>query len=147
MKYWVASSNRENSEIADKNLVWGIPKRNKNLYERVDPGDRFLMYVRMEHEGDTILPSAISGAYQIEEKFEETKAIFSVPSHMGDERFPYRFKIKRLSIFHPPIEFKPLIDSLSFITNKKMWSGHLRIAMREIPKIDYEKIIESGKKR
>ena len=147
MKYWIASSNRENSEIADTNLVWGIPKRNKNLYDRVQPGDIFLMYVRQEHTGDTILPSAISGAYQIEGKFEDWKEIFSVPSHMGNEKFPYRFKIKRLSIYNPPIEFKPLIESLSFIKNKKMWSGHLRIAMREIPMIDYETIIEIGKKR
>lgn len=147
MKYWIASSNRENSDIADKKLIWGIPKRNKNLHDRVSPGDQILMYVRMEHERENILPSAISGAYEVEEKYEDNKTIFSVPAHMGEENFPYRFRLKRISVFDPFIEFKPLIESLSFITNKTMWSGHLRIAMREIPKSDYEKIIASGKKR
>jgi len=147
MKYWVASSNRINSEITDKKLIWGIPKRNKNLHERVSLGDKILMYVRQEHEGDTILPPAISGAYEVEEKFEDSKAIFTIPSHMGEEVFPYRFRLKLISVYSPPIEFKPLIDSLDFITNKTMWSGHLRVAMREIPKSDYDKIIASGKKK
>jgi len=34
--------------------------------------------------------------------------------------------------------FEDLIPKLRFITNKKMWTGHLRRAMRTIPREDYE---------
>ncbi|WP_292410979.1 EVE domain-containing protein, partial [Methanoculleus sp. UBA377] len=32
---------------------------------RVKPGDTILVYVRQEKEDDTILPSAITGAYEV----------------------------------------------------------------------------------
>jgi len=35
-----------------------------------------------------------------------------------------------------PLQFKDLIPKLKFITNKKMWSGHLRRATRTIPRED-----------
>ncbi len=39
------------------------------------------------------------------------------------------------------LDFNPLIPKLSFITNKKHWSGHLMgKAMREIPEEDYRLI-------
>jgi len=48
-------------------------------------------------------------------------------------------------IFAPPIEFKPLIPNLAFITNKKQWSGHIRgQAMRTIPEEDYRLIMSQG---
>ncbi len=55
------------------------------------------------------------------------------PPQMGDEVFPYRMKVRPVAVFPEPLEFNPLIEDLRFITNKKMWSGHLRQAMREIP--------------
>ncbi|HOW06164.1 MAG TPA: EVE domain-containing protein, partial [Methanospirillum hungatei] len=44
-----------------------------------------------------------------------------------------------------PVEIKPLIPELGFVTNKTMWSGHFRQAMREIPDEDYRKIISVAK--
>ena len=52
-----------------------------------------------------------------------------------------RVKGPEALLFDPPVEFKPLIPDLTFITNKKMWSGHLRQAMREIPEEDYRLIL------
>jgi predicted RNA-binding protein len=60
---------------------------------------------------------------------------------MGDEVFPFRMKVKPVAVFPEPLEFKPLIEDLAFITNKTMWSGHLRQAMREIPAEDYHLIL------
>jgi hypothetical protein len=57
-------------------------------------------------------------------------------STMGAEPSPLLGKILK-----EPIQFKPLSPSLSFIKNKKMWSGSIRTAMREIPEEDYQKII------
>jgi len=142
MTHWIASSNRANQKILDQKQIWGVPRRNKALMNRVKPGDTILMYVRQEKEGDTILPSAITGAYEVAaEPYEDHSRLFVTPPHMGDEVFPYRMKVRPIKVFAEPLEFKPLIGDLKFITNKTMWSGHLRVAMREIPEEDYRLIL------
>lgn len=108
------------------------------------PGDIVLMYVRSEVLGKEINPSAFMGSYEVLETFEDTNPIFTPPSQMGAEVFPYRFKLQSIEIFEKPVEIKPLIQNLSFITNKTMWSGHFRQAMRQIPEEDYRKILQSS---
>jgi predicted RNA-binding protein len=143
MTHWIASSNRDNAKILDTKHIWGVPKRNKTLTHRVKPGDTILVYVRQEKEGDTILPSAITGAYEVvSQPYEDHTRLFITPEHMGDEVFPFRMKLRPVAAFAKPLEFKPLIPDLKFITNKTMWSGHLRIAMREIPEEDYRFILK-----
>ena len=143
MTHWIASSNRDNNKILEKKHIWGVPKRNKTLMQRVKPGDTILVYVRQEKEDDTILPSAITGAYEVvSEPYEDHSRLFVTPPHMGDEVFPFRMKVRPVAVFTEPLEFKPLIPDLTFITNKTMWSGHLRIAMREIPEEDYQFILK-----
>lgn len=147
MKYWIASCNQDNWAIMKRKNIWGIPKRNKNTYERVSSGDHLIVFVRQEVRDDTLIPSMIPGAFKIDKSYEDESSLFSVPPQMTDEKFPYRFKLKPLSLFNPEIEFKPLIETLSFIKNKTMWSGHLRAAMREIPKEDYNYILQIGKEK
>ena len=143
MTRWIASLNRENWDVVKKKHIWGVPKRNKSLMQRVKPGDTILVYVRQEKEGDTILPSAITGAYEvISEPYEDHTRLFITAPQMGDEVFPFRMKVRPVAVFTEPLEFKPLIPDLTFITNKTMWSGHLRIAMREIPEEDYQFILK-----
>ncbi|KDE54503.1 EVE domain-containing protein [Methanoculleus sp. MH98A] len=143
MTHWIASSNRDNQKILEKKHIWGVPKRNKTLMHRVKPGDTILVYVRQEKEDDMILPSAITGAYEVaSEPYEDHSRLFITPPQMGDEVFPFRMRVKPVAVFAEPLEFKPLIQDLKFITNKTMWSGHLRIAMREIPEVDYQLILK-----
>ena len=142
MTHWIASSNRDNARILDAKQFWGVPKRNRTLMQRVKPGDTILVHVRQEKEDDTVLPSAITGAYEVvSEPYEDHSRLFVTPPQMGDEVFPYRMKVRPVAVFPEPLEFKPLIEDLAFITNKKMWSGHLRVAMREIPEEDYHLIL------
>jgi len=91
-----------------------------------------------------VLPPAITGAFEVtSEVYEDASRIFIAPAKLGDEFFPLRIKLIPVMIFEPPIEFKPLIPELKFITNKKMWSGHIRgQAMREIPEEDYLMIMK-----
>ncbi|MDN7024114.1 EVE domain-containing protein [Methanoculleus sp. FWC-SCC1] len=145
MTRWIASSNRDNWEVVRTKHVWGVPKRNKNIMQRVKPGDTILFFVRQEKRDDEILPSAIAGAYAVaSEPYEDRSRIFVTPEHMGDEVFPYRVKVEPVAVFAEPLEFKPLIPDLAFITNKTMWSGHLRQAMREIPEEDYLFILKQA---
>jgi predicted RNA-binding protein len=147
MTYWIASSNRDNAEVVREKHIWGVPRRNRSLMHRVKSGDKMLVYVRGEQEGETALPSAITGAYEVvSDPYEDETPIFLTPRHMGNEVFPFRMKVRPVAIFDEPLEFKPLIPDLKFITNKKMWSGHLRVAMREIPEEDYRLILRRAGK-
>lgn len=78
----------------------------------------------------------------VSEPYEDHSRIFITPQHMGEEVFPYRVKVEPAAVFAEPLEFKPLIQDLAFITNKTMWTGHLRVAMREIPEKDYQLILK-----
>ncbi|RQD85100.1 MAG: EVE domain-containing protein [Methanocalculus sp. MSAO_Arc2] len=145
MKYWFASSNRDNWEIIRQKNIWGIPKRNRSIIDRVTPGDAILIYLAQQKDGDEILPSAVAGAFEIvSEGYEDSAPLFVTPERMGDEVFPYRVRLKPIKIFKEPVEFKPLIPKLSFITNKTMWTGHIRVAMREIPEEDYHLFLNRG---
>ena len=60
---------------------------------------------------------------------------------MGERGLPLPDEGPAGSGIREPLEFKPRTGDLRFITNKKMWSGHLRQAMREIPEEDYRLIL------
>jgi predicted RNA-binding protein len=144
MTYWIASTNLRNWEIIKTHNIWGIAKRHKTIHSRVKIGDSLLIFVSQQKEGDDVLPSAITGVYEITDIYEDSSPLFTAPPQMGSEVFPYRFKLKSVKIFTKPLEFKPLIPILQFITNKVMWTGHLRVAMREIPEEDYQLILKKG---
>lgn len=144
MTHWLAISNRENSDVVLRKHIWGVPKRHINAISRVKPGDTVLVYVGQKMVDKEILPPAITGTFEVTSGvFEDISRIFTAPPNLGDEVFPLRIKLKTIKIFDPPVEFKPLIPELKFITNKKMWSGHIRgQAMREIPEEDYQLVMK-----
>jgi len=145
MTIWIASGNRENWEVARKHNIWGVPKRSKALHSRKKKGDTILIYARSETHAKEVLSSVILGEFKVTELFEDTTPLFTAPPQMGDEVFPFRFRLKQVKIFKEPVEIKPLIPKLGFVTNKTMWSGHFRTAMREIPEEDYRKIVAVGR--
>ena len=146
MKYWLCITNEANWNVIKEKNIWGVPERHKNTIAKVKPGDKLLIYLKQEKVNDEIKPSRIVGAYEvISEVFRDSTRIFSSKGMRTNEIFPWRVKIKPIKIFDKPIEFKPLIPKLKFITNKKKWSGHLMgKAMREIPEEDYELILEGS---
>jgi len=146
MAYWLCITNEENWKVIKAKNVWGVPERHERTIAKVKPGDKLLIYLKQENIGDNIKPSRIVAVYEVvSEPFRDSKKIFKSPKGMGNEVFPWRIKIKPIKIFDEPIEFKPLIPKLKFITNKKKWSGHLMgKAMREIPEEDYELILSLG---
>ena len=70
--------------------------------------------------------------------YRDGKRIFKSKS---GETFPNRIRVKPIRVPDKPLEFKPLIDKMEFIKNKKKWNTHLfGRAMREIPEKDYRSI-------
>ena len=146
MAYWLAISNRENSAVVIRENVWGVSKRHINVIQKVRPGDKILIYTSQKVVDKEVLPPTIAAVFEVTSgMYEDSSRMFTAPAKLGDEIFPLRIELKIITIFDPPIEFKPLIPKLKFITNKTMWSGHIRgQAMRQIPEEDYQLIVSSG---
>lgn len=144
MAYWLCITTEENWKVIKEKNIWGVPERHKNTISKVKPGDKLLIYIKQEKVNNELKDSKIVAVYEvISEVFRDSSRIFKAPKGMGNETFPLRIKLKPIKIFEKPIEFKPLIPKLKFITNKKKWSGHLMgKAMREISEEDFRLIIK-----
>lgn len=147
MKYWLLISSRENWPIIQKMNLFGVSKKKMFNISKAQIGDKCLVYLKQDSIEKTILPPIVTGIYEINSKvFEDNTIIFKSPAFSLDERFPLRVKIKPIKIFDNPIEFKPLIPKLHFITNKQNWPAHLQgYPLREIPEIDFDLIVNSLK--
>jgi len=142
MTCWLCITNEENWNVVKEKNVWGVPERHKNTIMKVKKGDKLLMYLMQEKIMEEIKGSRITGIFEANsEVFDDGKRIFKIPKGMVNETFPLRIKLTPVKVLEEPVEFKPLIPKLSFITNKKKWSGHLiGKAMRPIPEDDFELI-------
>ncbi len=142
MKYWLCITTEENWEVIKEKNVFGVPERHRNTVEKVNPGDKLVIYLKQERTKDKIVEPRIIAIYEaVSKAFRDSTRIFKAPKRMRKESFPLRIKLKPIKIFEKAIEFKPLIPKLKFITNKKKWTGHLMgKAMREIPEEDFELI-------
>lgn len=144
MAYWLCITTEANWKVIKEKNIWGVPERHKNTIAKVKPCDKLLIYVKQEIIDREVKPSRIVAVYEVvSEPFKDSTRIFSSKGMKSSgETFPWRVKVKPIKIFDKPIEFKPLIPKLKFITNKKRWSGHLMgKAMREIPEEDFKLII------
>lgn len=147
MQYWMAITNEDNWQVIKEKKKWGVSKSYLNPISRTEIGDMLLTYCIEEIRKETKIPSRVTASYKIISKPEkENTAIFKNP-YKRKEIFPWRINLELIEISDPPVEFKPLIKELKFIKNKKMWTGHIRKAMRTIPKEDYETILRNFKKK
>ncbi|MCD6456376.1 MAG: EVE domain-containing protein, partial [Methanophagales archaeon] len=124
MNYWLCVANEENWGIAKEKNIWGVSERHKNQLNKVEVNDLLVFYLRQEKLMDKVFPSRISGIFKaVSKAFKDEKKIFS--PIIGEEIFPYRVKLEPVITPKEPVEFKPLIQKLDFITNKKVWASHL----------------------
>jgi len=133
--YWLCVTTEENWKVVKERKVWGVPKGNRRLIEAVKRGDFLVFYV---------MPQRIMGVFKAaSEPFESSERVFSCGEFGREEVFPHRVKLEPVIIAKEPLQFKDLIPKLKFITNKEKWTGHLRRAMRTIPKEDYDLIFSA----
>jgi predicted RNA-binding protein len=146
MTYWLCITNEDNWRVIREKNVWGVSQRHKNTIAKVKLGDKCLIYVMSTKKDKEIIPPRIVAVYEVaSEVFEDRSRIFKSPQGKS-ELYPYRIKLKPIEIFKKPVDFKSLIPELSFIKNKKRWTGHIQgKAMREIPEEDFKLIVEKSK--
>ena len=143
---WLAIANLENWNIIKKSQIWGATERHRKEIRKTQIRDTVIIYVSSTGNGKKRTEVVVTGAFEISSGpyFDETQ-IFSPPPQNSNEVYPFRINLKRIKIFKSPVEFKPLINQLKFIKNKKMWSGHIRgRSLRLIPEEDYQLIISAS---
>lgn len=139
---WLCISTRANNKITQQENIWGVAHQYEKTILKVKMGDILLMYTMRKLVNNEIMPSAVNGVYEvISDVYEDATSLFETPKGMGEEKFPLRVKVKPVKIFKEPIPFKPLVPRMSFIKNKKMWSGSIRRAMMMISEEDYQLIL------
>jgi predicted RNA-binding protein len=138
MNYWLCVTNQENWEVIKEKNIWGVEERHRNTILKVKPGDRLLIYVMSTKKENETLPPRIVAAY------EAVSEVFTDPSRLFKGKvYPLRVRLRPIAVFSKPLDFKELVPKLSFIKNKRFWVGHIRgKAMREIPKGDFETVLE-----
>ena len=138
MTYWLCVTNEENWEVIKRNNIWGVPKARRKTLQKVEKGDKLVIYLKEERIEGELRPSRIVAVYEVSSKpFEDASRTL-----LGE--YPYRVRIKPIKIFKKPVEFRPLIPKLNFIKNKQNWNAYVRVCMKEIPEEDFEKIISSA---
>jgi hypothetical protein len=99
------------------------------------------------HQGDGLVFYSPRQSYPEGEVLQAFTAIGTIKSgevyqvDMGDGFMPYRIDVDYLTGREAPI--KPLIEKLTFISNKKSWGAALRFGHLEIPEEDFKTIAES----
>ena len=116
--------------------------RHRNTIAKVKLGDKYLIYVMSHRRDKEIMPPHVVAVYEVaSEVFRDTTKIFKSPPDRK-ETYPLRIKLSQIKIFLKPVDFKSLIPELSFIKNKRRWTGHIQgKAMREIPEEDFQLIM------
>jgi predicted RNA-binding protein len=134
MKYWLCILNRENWKTVCNRNVWGVSERHKNTIAKASVGDQLFFYVVGETVNGEHFESAVIGMGKVtSDVYRDSSRIFKGAGKNKHESYPLRLKIKNIVQFPQELKFKSLIADLSFITNKRKWSGHIQgKAMRQI---------------
>ena len=131
-KFWLCVTNEENWRVVKEKLIWGVSARHRRKMEQVGEGDLLVFYVR---------PKRLGGIFKaVSKPYVDRKPVFSSEGFRAGEVFPYRVRLEPLVVPPEPVPFEPLVPKLSFIKNKRRWTGHLRGAMRPLPEEDFELI-------
>jgi predicted RNA-binding protein len=148
MSFWLYVTNSDNWAVTKKTNILGASAKYKNTLSRVKKGDKCLVYVKGQViSGETIGPKIVAQYKIASTVFEDSRKMFVTPPNTPDETFQLRLRLEPVTVFEPPIEFKPLIQRLSFLPNKTYWTGPIRgRAMVQIPQSDYDSIISDAKK-
>lgn len=121
-------------KLIEKN-IWIFKEGAPNV-KKIKVGDRILIYEcgpgRRFFYGEIEICSEVSP---------NTQESNSLAENLGLIWMTQYCKIKLIKVFKKPIFIKPLIEKLSFLTEKKNYGLHLRLGIVSIPENDYELII------
>lgn len=126
-RYWVGIINESNFETLLEKKIFGLKlnsqKKTKNLFDE----DKIIFY---------IIGRKIAGTFEVKSKhYKVDRQVFK------DSFYPLIFDLDLLGKVNMKDFDNSLIERLSFIKNKKRWSGHFQgKSIIEISEIDFNKL-------
>lgn len=124
MNYWIIALPREDMEHCIKIGTFGLNR--KHNMGKVTKDDKVVCYVTKECK--IIALGEVTSDYYM-----DTRKVFH-----SDGLFPDRFNFKAQQLeVKDELDFKSMVDELSFITNKLYWSVYLRAGIAQIPQEDW----------
>jgi len=98
MKFYICSGSQENWETAFIKNIWGVKKRFKKLWDRLDRGDILVFYVSSPING-------FVGVGKIKDKFEQKDPLWPEEIKTKKVIWPYRFEFS-IEFVLPKSEWK-----------------------------------------
>lgn len=138
-----------NKNISANEIVMQLLEHNLWLFaekvpmlKRLKPEDKVLIYIcghgRRYFYCEIELKTPIKS-------YSEDSEPFNLAENLGLVWMTQYCEIKTLKIFKKPIYIKPLIEKLSFLTEKKNYGLNLRLPIILIPENDYKLIIDQDR--
>lgn len=126
MAYWLAISTRKNWEIIREKAIFGASERQKKPLLATKPGDTIYFFQSRDPNEEGSVATVIgSGMVDSAPYYDETPVFDLAHAYKLGELFPNRVRLRALR-FVEPVPFKPLVEQLEFITNKRNWAMHIR---------------------
>ncbi|MEM0268771.1 MAG: EVE domain-containing protein [Candidatus Korarchaeum sp.] len=126
-------TNDDNWPVVRSERVWGLPEGRENLIKRLKRGDYLFIYLTSSRRGKELLPPRLAGLFEVSsDPYRDPSRLFK------DRSYPNRVRLEPLIVPEEPMEFKPLIQKLEFLKNKRFWSAHLRSGLVRISERDFE---------
>ena len=143
MNYWLIAIPREDMEHCIEIGCYGRNAAAKFL--AVEPGDKVACYVSRETK-IVALGEVTRGYYQDEKKV--FRASDKSAPHYGYSRteqslFPHRINFSAEKL-EQEIEFRPLIDKLSFIKKPAYWPAYIRRGFAKLSENDWKLICKAA---
>jgi predicted RNA-binding protein len=127
-KYWIAVASKEHVTRAKKEGIAQVCHGKQNPLKRMHPGDWIIYYS----------PTELFGQKEPFQKFTALGTIKNTDPYqfaMSDTFIPWRRDVDYIKTHD--VAIKPLLDTLSFIKNKKQWGMYFRYGLFTIPYEDF----------
>lgn len=110
--------------------IWFISRKPKYLV----PGAVVLFYQSA---------MGVRGNATVAQVYDNSRADFEALENLGLYQLRFKLALSGIQKFEKPIPLGPMVHDLEFVANKKYWGHSVRGTPRQIPAVDFNKILEA----
>lgn len=115
---WLLLTDREAWALFRRARSWRLHEYSSAQARKLRPGDRAIVYLT---KGGSREPSAVAGVIRIEEPMKAASG-----AEIFSRLYPYEVKFNIETELNALLEFKPLVQFLSLVKNKRYWGTRLQ---------------------
>lgn len=143
-QFYICVADWRTISIIEKSEIWGVSDKALKQISSVCVGDNLLFYIKAGKVNDEKKDSSIFGIFEVSsDLWIKNDDTFVKDGVQNTNYYPNRVSIKKISGCELPINFRPLIQKLSFIKSKERWgSAFMGKSMIKIDEDDYKTIEE-----